>query len=77
VGSITEEDAMKIVGMITGDLECSRILVGKAGAGFEMTKSNFGKVLLRIKDCQTALQTAEKTVRGRNDQPRADSIDLF
>lgn len=46
MGSITGEDTMKIGGMITEDLEFSRDLVGKAVTRFEMSKSNFGKVLL-------------------------------
>lgn len=53
---------MKIVEMITEDLECSRNLIGKVVARFEMTESNFEKVLLWIKDCQIALQAPKKTV---------------
>lgn len=66
VESIAEEDAMKIVEVITKEF---RNLAGKAVASFETIESNFEKVLLWIKDRQTALHTAEKTVHGMN-RPR-------
>lgn len=51
---------------IAENLECYRNLFGKTVARFEMTESNFEKVLLWIKACQTALHAAEKTVHGMN-----------